>query len=155
MKMETSVSGGDRLGARLRKLKADFEKNSSVLVGVPASTGSYEDGAPIAVIGAVQEFGSADGHIPERSFLRVPLRQNVELFKKIWRAGIPKIVRGELTTHQMMNQLGARAAAVSQEAIADGIDPANAPMTIALKGSSKPLIDHGTLRQSITYIVQD
>ncbi len=94
MKLQTSVSGGDRLGARLRQIREDFEKNRSVLVGVPAGTGSYEDGAPIAVIAAVQEFGSADGVVPERSFLRVPLRQNVEDFRAIWRALIPKVVRG-------------------------------------------------------------
>ncbi len=155
MKLQTSVSGGDRLGNRLRQIRESFEKNRSVLVGVPAGTGSYEDGAPIAVIAAVQEFGSADGVVPERSFLRVPLRQNVEDFRAIWRALIPKVVRGELTMHQLMSQLGAKAASVSQEAIAAGIDPANAPSTVARKGSSKPLIDSGALRQSITYIVED
>ena len=155
MKLQTSVSGGDRLGTRLRQIRESFEKNRSVLVGVPAGTGSYEDGAPIAVIAAVQEFGSADGVVPERSFLRVPLRQNVEDFRAIWRALIPKVVRGELTMHQMMSQIGAKAAGVSQEAIESGIDPANAPSTVARKGSSKPLIDSGALRQSITYIVED
>lgn len=155
MKLQTSVSGGDRLGARLRQIREDFEKNNSVLVGVPAGTGSYEDGAPIAVIAAVQEFGSADGRIPERSFLRVPLRQNVEDFRAVWRALIPKVVRGELTMHQVMSQIGAKAAGVSQEAIESGIGPANAPSTVARKGSSKPLIDSGALRQSITYIVED
>lgn len=155
MKLQTSVSGGDRLGTRLRQIREDFEKNRSVLVGVPAGTGSYEDGAPIAVIAAVQEFGSADGVVPERSFLRAPLRQNVEDFRAIWRALIPKVVRGELTMHQMMSQIGAKAAGVSQEAIESGIAPANAPSTVARKGSSKPLIDSGALRQSITYIVED
>lgn len=155
MKMETSVSGGDRLGARLRKLKADFEKNNSVLVGVPAGTGSYEDGAPIAVIAAVHEFGSADGKIPERSFLRVPLRQNMDDFKKVYRALIPKVVRGEMTMFQLMSTLGARAAAASQNAIQEGIAPRNADSTVARKGSSKPLIDEGILAGSITYIVQD
>lgn len=155
MKLQTSVSGGDRLGNRLRQIRESFEKNNSVLVGVPAGTGSYEDGAPIAVIAAVQEFGSADGVIPERSFLRVPLRQNVEDFRAVWRALIPKVVRGELTMHQVMSQIGAKAAGVSQEAIESGIGPANAPSTVARKGSSKPLIDSGALRQSITYIVED
>jgi hypothetical protein len=155
VKLHTSVSGGDRIGARLRQIREDFEKNRSVLVGVPAGLGNYKDGAPIAVIAAVQEFGSADGRIPERSFLRVPLRQNVDAFKKQWRALIPKVVRGELTMHQMMSQIGAKAASVSQEAIEEGIAPGNAESTKKRKGSSKPLIDTGALRQSITYIVED
>ncbi|MGE4336223.1 MAG: hypothetical protein AB7E55_09645 [Pigmentiphaga sp.] len=155
MKLNTSVSGGDRLGDKLRQIRERLQKNSGVLVGLPAGTGSYEDGAPIAVIAAVQEFGSADGVVPERSFLRVPLRQNAEDFKAVWRAQIPKVVDGELTMHQLMSQLGARAAGVSQEAISEGIAPGNAESTKKRKGSSKPLIDTGALRQSITFIVED
>ena len=155
MKLQTSVSGGDRLGTKLRQIRERLMKNSGVLVGLPAGTGSYEDGAPIAVIGAVHEFGSADGTIPERSFLRVPLRQNAEDFKSVWRAQISKVVEGELSMHQVMSQLGARAVAVSQEAISEGIAPGNAESTVKRKGSSKPLIDTGQLRQSITFIVED
>ena len=155
MKLHTSVSGGDRLGDKLRHIRERLQKNSGVLVGLPAGTGSYEDGAPIAVIGAVHEFGSADGTIPERSFLRVPLRQNAEDFKSVWRAQISKVVEGELSMHQVMSQLGARAVAVSQEAISEGIAPGNAESTVKRKGSSKPLIDTGQLRQSITFIVED
>lgn len=155
MKLQTSVSGGDRLGTKLRQIRERLQKNSGVLVGLPAGTGSYEDGAPIAVIGAVHEFGSADGTIPERSFLRVPLRQNAEDFKSVWRAQISKVVEGELSMHQVMSQLGARAVAVSQEAISEGIAPGNAESTVKRKGSSKPLIDTGQLRQSITFIVED
>lgn len=155
MKLQTSVSGGDRLGTKLRQIRERLQKNSGVLVGLPAGTGSYEDGAPIAVIAAVQEFGSADGRIPERSFLRVPLRQNAETFQAIWRAQVPKVVDGDMTMHQVMSQLGARAVAVSQEAISEGIAPENAESTKKRKGSSKPLIDTGALRQSITFIVED
>lgn len=155
MKLNTSVSGGDKLATKLRQIQERLQKNNSVLVGLPAGTGSYEDGAPIAVIGAVQEFGSADGHIPERSFLRVPLRQNADDFKRIQRALIPKVVSGEITMHHVMDQLGGRAVAVSQEAISAGIDPVNADSTIKTKGSGKPLVDTGNLRQSITYIVED
>jgi hypothetical protein len=155
VKLQTSVSGGDRLGTKLRQIRERLQKNSGVLVGLPAGTGSYEDGAPIAVIAAVQEFGSADGRIPERSFLRVPLRQNAETFQAIWRAQVPKVVDGDMTMHQVMSQLGARAVAVSQEAISEGIAPENAESTKKRKGSSKPLIDTGALRQSITFIVED
>lgn len=155
MKLHTSVAGGDRLGTKLRQIRERLQKNSGVLVGLPAGTGSYEDGAPIAVIAAVQEFGSADGRIPERSFLRVPLRQNAETFQAIWRAQVPKVVDGDMTMHQVMSQLGARAVAVSQEAISEGIAPENAESTKKRKGSSKPLIDTGALRQSITFIVED
>lgn len=155
MKPTTEVTGGQRLQQRMAEIQKRLERNSGVYVGVPSGAGQYEDGASLAVIGAVQEFGSADGRIPERSFLRVPLRSNRDLFAKIFRNQIPLVVSGELTMRQFMEQLGARGVGVSQEAISAGIAPPNAPSTIAQKGSSQPLVDTGRLRQSITYVVEE
>lgn len=156
MKPNTQVSGLNRINQRLGALRERMQKNSGVYVGIPSGAGSYEDGAPLAVIGAVHEFGSADGHIPERSFLRVPLRSNQDLFAKIFVNELPRVVNGELTMLQLMNEVGARAAGESQEAISSGIMPPNAPSTIRQKGSSTPLIGkNGRLWQSITWVVQE
>lgn len=155
MKLQTSVSGGDKLGTRLRQIMERVQKNSGVLVGVPAGTGSYEDGAPIAVIAAVHEFGSADGRIHERSFLRVPLRQNTDLFKSMFRAQMAKVVKGELTMHQAMTVIGDKGRSVSVDAIHAGLQPGNSEQTKKRKGSGTPLIDEGQLWQSITFIVED
>ena len=156
MRVNTSVAGGNRLASRLDQLRRRLQDNSAVYVGVPAQSGAYEDGAGVATIAAVQEFGSADGHIPERSFLRVPLRSNQELFASIIKNQAPLVIRGEITMRQMMDQLGARGAAVSQEAISEGISPDNAESTKARKGSSTPLVGKdGYLRPSITHVVSE
>lgn len=155
MNVTTNVSGGNRIGQRLDEIRRRVQRNSGVYVGLPKGAGSYEDGTPIAVIGAVQEFGSADGHIPERSFLRVPLAANTQLFRQIFKELMPQVLGGQMTMFQLMESVGARAAAVSQEAISAGIAPPNAPSTIARKGSSTPLVDTGFLRQNITYVVED
>lgn len=155
MRATTQVIGLNRVGQRMQALQDRLRNNSGVYVGIPKGAGQYEDGAPLAVIGAVQEFGSADGHIPERSFLRVPLWSNQQLFAKIFTMGLPQVIEGEITLRQLMEQAGARAASVSQEAISEGIAPPNAPSTVARKGSSTPLVDTGRLRQSITYVVED
>lgn len=155
MRITTEVRGGNRLGNKLRQIRERLGRNRGVLVGLPKGLGSYDDGAPIAVIAAIHEFGSADGLIPERSFLRAPLRQSADELKAQWRKLLPRVVSGELTMHQTMDQVGAMAAAVSQEAISAGIQPSNADATVAHKGSNKPLIDTGRLRQSITHVVED
>lgn len=154
MRPQVQVSGGNKIGHKLREIRQRLAKQD-VFVGLPQGSGQYEDGTPIAVIGAVQEFGSADGNIPERSFLRVPLRANQELFAKIFREMLPKVVNGELDMFQMLSMVGQRAAATSQEAISAGIMPPNAPSTVRQKGSSTPLVDTGFLRQSITYVVKE
>lgn len=155
MNVTTQVGGGDRLAQRLRELRARYSGLSSVKVGVPQGEGAYEDGTPLAVIAAVQEFGSANGQVPERSFLRVPLRAGQDRFQQIFRQLLPQVNSGELTMFQVLSQVGAAAAATSQEAISQGIAPPNAPSTIERKGSSTPLVDTGRLRQSITYVIEE
>ena len=66
----------------------------------------------------------------------------------------PAVVQGKLSAHAMLSQVGSYAVAVCQEHISAGIDPPNAESTIAKKGSSTPLVDNGTLRQSITYVLE-
>ncbi|ARD61146.1 hypothetical protein Y71_14910 [Kosakonia radicincitans DSM 16656] len=155
MKINAEVHGGNKIARKLKQIQDRLTAKRRVLVGLPAGSGNYEDGAPLVVIGAVQEFGSANGLIPERSFLRVPLRQNQDNIKKGFRALSGKVARGEITAFQMLDQIGARAAGYCQDAISAGIEPANAPSTIARKGSATPLIDTGTLRQAITHVVED
>ena len=155
MRPTTQVSGGQRLAQRLGSIKRELQRNSKVLVGVPKDAGSYEDGPSLAVVAAVQEFGSADGRIPERSFLRVPLRASQEELSKVVSNQARLVFRGELSAAQLMGQLGARAASVSQTAIDEGIGPPNAPSTVERKGSDTPLIDSGALRQAITYVIED
>ncbi|MCA6927911.1 hypothetical protein [Pectobacterium versatile] len=155
MKLNAEVRGGNKIAQKLKQIQDRVMAKRRVLVGLPAGSGNYEDGAPIAVIGAVQEFGSADGRVPERSFLRVPIRQNQDNIKKAFRALTGAVTRGEITAFQMLDQIGARAAGFCKEAIEAGIQPANADSTIKAKGSSTPLINHGFLKGKITHVVED
>ena len=151
MRPTTTVTGGNRIYNKLDQLKRRVSENSGVFVGVPAGN-SDEDGTPLAVIAAANEFGTS--RIPERSFLRVPLRASQQDFANVFRNQLPLVAQGELTLLQLMEQLGARAVSVSQGAISEGIQPANDPATVRQKGSSTPLVDTGRLRQSITYVVE-
>ncbi|MEQ9832116.1 hypothetical protein [Pectobacterium versatile] len=195
MKLNAETRGGNKIAQKLQQIQDRVMAKRRVLVGLPASSGNSEDGTPLVVIGAVNEFGGTIQHpggtsygyrnekdavagkvrfmkggaglmqlgvtgphtinIPERSFLRVPLRQNQDNIKKAFRALTGAVTRGEITALQMLEQIGARAAGYCKEAIEQGIEPANAPSTIKQKGSAKPLVNHGTLKGSITYVVED
>ncbi len=149
-----NVSSGQGVQNYLRNLERRLNSGKEVLVGLPASAGMHPDaGQSMAAIGAIHEFGS--GKIPERSFLRVPLRKGQDELKKVFVRLMPKVVSGELTMMQALESVGAKAASIPQEAIAAGIAPANSPVTIARKGSSRPLIDTGAMRQAITYVIRD
>lgn len=131
----------------------------SVFVGVRDAAGPHTDGTPLILIAAVQEFGSADGHVPERSFLRSTIDEQREkyvgLIVKILEASYKApIGSGRAVLRGGLGRLGALAVGDVQKKITALNAPPNAPSTIAKKGSANPLIDTGRLRQSIDFEVQ-
>lgn len=109
----------------------------------------------VGEVGVVNEFGSADKRIPERSFIRSTTddeRRRVNAM--IARLKIPVLV-GLLSTRKALSIVGVYMKGRIQNKIATLQTPSNAPSTIARKGSSNPLIDKGQLRQKIDWKVQD
>ena len=64
-----------------------------------------------------------------------------------------RILAGTLTARRGLELMGVQIVAWIKETIVAGLEPANAPSTIAAKKSSKPLVDHGQLLNSIHYEV--
>jgi len=131
-----------------------------VKVGLPASKkhkqkshkrGKGSEPTPIAMIGAVHEFGSEKMGIPERPWLRPGIRSGKEAFRALNRVNIVRVLRGELTAQQALGQLGAMAVGVVQRYIRSARFTPLKPATIRAKGSSAPLIDTGQMMQSVTF----
>lgn len=152
--VRATVSSGQGVTRRLREIQERLSSNLEVAIGLPASSGSHPDSQmTYAKLGAIHEFGTRN--IPERSFLRVPLRAAQDELAGHFRRLMPKVARGEMTIMQALDQIGARAASIPQEAIQAGIAPPNAPSTVRQKGSSNPLIDTGAMRQAITWVIRE
>ncbi len=143
--------------SKLEKLIEGLEKGIFVDIGIMGA-GSFEGGATIAAIGAVHEFGTDragrdnDIVIPERSWLRMPLETGQEDIEDAVKPHLAKKL-AEGDTEGIFELIGIAGEARIQEAFETGGFgdwPANAPSTIAQKGSSAPLIDDGTFRKSIT-----
>lgn len=110
-----------------------------------------------AEIGALNEFGSITKKIPKRSFLRLPLFLKTDVILKETSVGImPLLKKGNM--QMVLKRLGIACENAIQKAFASrgyGKWKPNAPLTIALKGSSQPLIDTSQLRRSISSKVTD
>jgi hypothetical protein len=135
---------------------ADDVSKGVVTVGVHG--GDYTDPngggtTSLAMVASVNEFGSKDGRVPERSFLRSTTDEQLPALRALRDQVVGKIVLGQMTPRKGLGIMGAYLAAKVQAKIASGIPPPNAPSTIAAKGSSRTLINKGQLRQSITYEV--
>jgi hypothetical protein len=155
LKLKVKRKGGASLDAALKKLEQVSKKPNLVKVGIPDSSINYPDGTNLLMVAAVNEFGSLDGRIPERSYLRSTMINKRDVFKKFWRKYGADYLTGKIPPRDILELLGQLAQAEVQRQIRAIDDPPNALSTIEQKGSSKPLIDSGLLIQSIRYQVNE
>lgn len=134
-----------------------------VCVGVPSSKASRtDDESPLnnAQIAAINEFGSADGRIPERSFLRAGLVENRNKHARLLGQAARRVSEGRETPMVALGRVGTLAAADIKHKIATGPFVENADSTKKKKAREhpgetiKPLIDHGQLVQSIDHVIK-
>lgn len=136
----------------LRSLLTD----KAVKVGVLRGTGVHpnsDTGMSIAQVLAINEFGTDT--IPERSVIRFTLRNNRKRYRSALNKLFKRVLDGKITDRTAIAAFGELVQTDVQKRITNIRMPANAPSTIARKGSSNPLIDTGATRQSIRWGIVD
>lgn len=113
--------------------------------------------ARMVVIAGANEFGANTGRsvIPERPFIRGTFDKHEDDIESDCIKVFGQVVDGNYSAQTGFDALGQDFVGKVQTYLTELSDPPNAPVTIALKGSSNPLIDTGRLRNSITYKVGD
>lgn len=138
--------------------KVKLEGPSQVKVGFPKSKAAGSD-----IEKAVwNEFGTRGGAsgggwggpIPERPFMRNAMRNNRGKYLNALKTSARKILLGETALHTVLNKLGILAQGDIQMEITSLMSPPNAAVTIAMKGSSKPLINTGAMRAAVTWVIE-
>lgn len=120
-----------------------------VFVGVPRSSNGARGNA---LIGMVHEFGL--GNNPERSWLRSTMTEQSSKYAKLIAETIPESIKSGMSAYDAYSRLGTLAVNDVKIKLASGEFVALKQATIDRKGSSKPLIDTGNLRQSINYEIR-
>lgn len=124
----------------------------AVKVGFFGSEAHPKAKLTIVELAGIHEFGT--GHIPERSFLRASIVQNQAKYGKYLESKLKPLLSQQLTPTVFKQGLGLLASTDVQNYIAQGRFAPLSPETIKRKRSSRPLIDTGRLRQSVTYQVE-
>lgn len=109
-------------------------------------------GQSVAEYAAQNEFGT--NKIPERSFMRTAFDENLDLIENATADQYGKIIDGDIALTQGLYVIGQIITGLIQTKIRAIIFPPNSPATIAMKGSSKPLIDFGQMVKSVTYAIR-
>lgn len=126
-------------------------KGGALKVGLVSGLGEHpnsDEGMTIPDVGAVNEFGIG---VPERSFIRSTIAENLGKYNRMRRELLAGIINGKISSANAVAVLGEELKKDIQSKILTLSDPLNSDETIDRKGSSSPLIDTGTMRQSITW----
>ena len=116
----------------------------------PGSMG--EKPLTIVQVATFNEFGTKTA--PERSFIRSTMDDKRPELVKLTKKLFNQMAAGKMSTERALKILGIKIKALIQRKITTLRQPPNKPRTIRAKKSSNPLIDTGTMRQSVTYKVE-
>ena len=136
--------GWNRINREAKKLNRAFTK-------VGFFSEDRPDGSDIVEVAVVNEYGTEDGRIPERSMIRAWRDQNKRKIDRFIAKLYGHVLIGRLTARGAVKKLGEWAQGEIKQFIIDMESPPNAPATIAKKGSSNPLIDEGILVNSVRH----
>lgn len=109
----------------------------------------------VGEVGVVNEFGSKDGRIPERSFIRSTADEERRKVNRMIKRLRLAVLAGFMPAKKALGLIGVFMKGRIQNKIVMLKTPPNKPSTIARKGSSNPLVDKGQLGQKIDWKVQD
>lgn len=143
----------------LEKIKAKLEHIPKEFNGLVAQVGfpsgqHYPDNGPsVAYVAAIHEFGAPAAKIPARPFIIPTVKAKKESWVNTIKKSIPRVVHGQATAFDVLDLVGIQAAADIQDGIKKVTSPPLSPITIARKGSAKPLIDTGLMLASVSNAV--
>ena len=142
---EKTTADGKRFEKMLKELG-----QLQVRIGIQRGEGS-EDGVDLVDIAMFNELGTV--HIPSRPFLRDSVDANGDKINSFLQSMKKEILRGN-SAEDVLKKIGVFQKGLIQEQIVKGNFVPNSPATIRKKGSDRPLVDTGRMRQSINYVIQ-
>nr|WP_304188448.1 hypothetical protein [Hafnia alvei] len=134
-----------------RRIRVGLNELEPVEVVAGIQKGEVNDGVLVARYATWNEFGTRT--IPSRPFMRNAFDKNVETLVRFFYQGRRGIVDGKINQDQLMNSVGVKMVQLIKESILNESWAPNAEYTIDRKKSSKPLVDTGTMLNSITYAI--
>ena len=131
-------------------------KDSVVKAGILAKDGSenHSEGITVFQIGMIHEFGVPEKNIPRRSFIRVPIENNIKEITKLIENNHKLVSENVMSAKVALDRIGIKAQNTIKESFRNNDWKPLKRATVKRKGSSRPLIDTGQLIGSISYIVE-
>lgn len=138
----------DRFSEIIKRLEASA--NDELRIGFFDGE-MHPSGNPVATIALINDVGSITN--PPRPFMTVGLKSILRsaAYRKMYADYLRKIVSGKMTPRAAYDQIGKFAVEDLKQLIDDWTNPPNSAKTIAIKGRNDPLVDTGTMLNSVKY----
>ncbi|MCI9097728.1 MAG: hypothetical protein HFI95_16390 [Lachnospiraceae bacterium] len=120
-------------------------------IGFQRGTASRGNGTDITDIAMWNEFGTE--HIPSRPFMRDSVDKHIPAIEHMLKAQEGALLNGA-SARKVLETVGVFQKDLMQTEIEQGDFVANAEATIKRKGSDKPLIDTGQMKNSVNFWIQ-
>lgn len=125
-----------------------------VYIGIPSSNNARQGASNNATIAAVHEMGAPSRGIPARPFLIPTMERNAEKYTTLMAQGFRNALQDKEKAAEVYEKIGLVASSDVKDYIVSGQFVPLKQSTIDRKGSSKPLLDTGEMRNSISYEVK-
>ncbi len=141
--------------ARVKELGLDPEVRVGVFADQRGGGEPRGDKLTNVEIAAIHEYGSADGRVPQRSFIRSTFKDHEAEYEKLTAKVLKGVVEGKIPLKTGLDLLGSKMVAdVNKKVRTVGVPPPLSPVTIARKGSSRALIDTGRMLAAVTWVTR-
>ena len=149
------MAGHDKTTAAGERFLKELQELSQMQVRVGFQRGKKHKGkgkragVDLVDIALYNELGTDT--IPSRPFLAQTVDQQGDSIKQASAEMVVQVVEGKMKGKQALKNIGVLVKGAVQQQMVEGEFVPNAPSTIQRKGSDKPLIDTGQLRQGVSY----
>lgn len=145
------IEGGERAMNAIRDIADKLKGAKTLSVGF-LDGATYPDGTSVALVAAVQNFGSPKNGIPPRPFFSNMVAEKSPAWGPQLATLLPAV---GYDSKMALEQMGQQIAGDLRQSIVDTNSPGLKPATIRRKGFEKPLVDSGHMLQSVDYEVVD
>ena len=146
MTENNTTMASDDVEEACKAIDDEMKKLKAVGVEVGFFEGiKYPNGLSVAENAIIQNYGSPSRGIPPRPFFDDCLKKN----ESKWGKKYSELIVNGMDSEQALNIIGELIKNDLRASILDGDWTPNAPSTVKKKGSSKPLVDTGTMLNSI------
>lgn len=145
-------TGGGKLLTKLKKM-AKNSKKARLTAGFYKDA-KYEDGTPVALVAAANNFGTldSDGFIPPRPFFDDAIRENKDKWAENYGKALKKT---DYDVERSSKLVGEQMRADIIDSINGWTEPPNAKSTVEEKGRDAPLKDTYHMMRSVGYQYDD